>query len=85
MNPFRLVKEIVEDDRRSPGWKTFDVTLLTVLWVGSVFLLFLLNTDWIVLAKIWWPATLVASARSWYMHPRRRRPDTSQPSSSEIS
>ncbi len=74
MGPVRLVNEIVDDPRRSTGWKVFDVSLLAVLWFGLVFLVFatFADRDWGPLLRLWIPLTLIASMRSWYLHPRRR-------------
>lgn len=73
VRPDRLITEIVTDPHRPVAWKIFDAALLTVLWVGlPVVIVVGWNTNTFVLLRFWIPLTILASARSWYLHPRRR-------------
>ena len=78
MSLLGLFRAIVEDPERTTFWKIFDVTLLVILWTGSVILVFatFANGDWQPLGVIWWSVTAIASVRSWYTHPYRREKRT---------
>ena len=74
----RTVELIVTDPRRSRFWKVFDVTLLSVLWLGAAVLtvLWLRSSDvsgWYVALRLWVTIAVLATFRSWYRFPRPSR------------
>ena len=76
MGLFSTLDEIVGSPYRSRAWKVFDVTLLTVLWTATVVSLVLtygtrgIASNWWIVPRMLALVTLIATARSWYRHPK---------------
>ncbi len=74
MGLFRTIDVIVGSPVRSRLWKVVDVTFLCVLWTATIVSVLASFGDpwstWDIIVRIIVPVTLLATARSWYAHPK---------------
>jgi hypothetical protein len=78
MGLMKTIDFIVGNPNRSRAWKRFDVALLVLLWSASIAsaLMWLATGQWsiwFVVVRVVAPITVLATARSWYRHPRYSR------------
>ncbi len=78
MGLFKTIDEIVRSPYRSRTWKFIDVTFLVSLWTATAVCVAVWFdghpwSSWRVASQILLPLAVIASARSWYRYPRRRR------------
>ena len=75
MGLFKTIDEIVGSPYRSRSWKIADVLFLCVLWSTTAISVAIWIdghewSSWSVIVRVLVPLTIIATARSWYRHPR---------------
>ncbi len=75
MGLFKTIDEIVGSPYRSRFWKIADVLFLGLLWFTTAMSVAIWIdghewSTWSVIVRVLMPITIVATARSWYRHPR---------------